>query len=103
MSPDRMPYTFGSWVTEASEADRRKMQRLTVDQLARIHAAPVERFAFLNDAREGETGLDAHVRRTHEFYEWVRGDGPTIPLIDRGFGGCARTGPRSLCRAWDAQ
>ncbi|WP_185715223.1 phosphotransferase family protein [Mycobacteroides abscessus] len=83
--PDRMPYTFGSWVTEASEADRRKMQRLTVDQLARIHAAPVERFAFLNDAREGETGLDAHVRRTHEFYEWVRGNGPTIPLIDRGF------------------
>ncbi|MGC7299317.1 phosphotransferase, partial [Mycobacteroides abscessus subsp. massiliense] len=57
----------------------------TVDHLARIHAAPVERFAFLNDAREGETGLDAHVRRTHEFYEWVRGDGPTIPLIDHGF------------------
>lgn len=25
------------------------------------------------------------MRRTHEFYEWVRGDGPTIPLIDRGF------------------
>ncbi len=83
--PDRMPYTFGSWVTEASAADRRKMQRLTVDQIARVHSAPVEEFAFLDDAREGETGLDAHVRRTHEFYEWVRGDGPTIPLIDRGF------------------
>lgn len=98
-----MPYTFGSWVTEASEADRRKMQRLTVDQLARIHAAPVERFAFLNDAREGETGLDAHVRRTHEFYEWVRGDGPTIPLIDRGFEWLRENWPEDSLSGIDAQ
>lgn len=99
--PDRMPYTFGSWVTEAAEADRRKMQRLTVDQLARIHAAPVEKFAFLDDTREGESGLDAHVRRNHEFYQWVRGDGPTIPLIDRGFQWLRESWPEESLRFKD--
>lgn len=100
--PDRMPYTFGSWVTEASESDRRKMQRLTVEQLARIHTAPVEEFGFLDDTEEGETGLDAHVRRTLDFYEWVRGDGPAVPLIERGFSWLRENWPTESLRFKDA-
>ncbi|MUM19084.1 phosphotransferase family protein [Mycobacterium sp. CBMA271] len=103
--PDRMPYTFGSWVTEASEADRSKMERLTVDQIARVHSAPVEEFAFLDDARDSENGLDAHVRRTQEFYAWVRGNagpGTTIPLIDRGFEWLRKNWPTESLRAKDA-
>lgn len=99
--PDRMPYTFGSWVTEASDADRGKMQQLTVDQLALIHDAPVDKFGFLDDRVAGESFLDAHVRRTIEFYDWVRGDGPSIPLIDRGLRWLRENWPEESLRSPD--
>lgn len=39
--PDVLPYTFGSWLTEADEQDRRRLQHQTVHTLAAIHAAPI--------------------------------------------------------------
>jgi aminoglycoside phosphotransferase (APT) family kinase protein len=83
--PDVMPYNFGSWLTEANPADRQRMERTTVEQLARVHAAPPGDFVFLDRRRAGETALDAHVRHTRDYYEWAKAGGTGAPLIDRGF------------------
>ena len=80
--PDVMPYTFGSWLSDASAADRRRLQHATVEQLARVHAAAAADFGFLDRRRPGETALHAHVRHTEEYYEWIGAD---VPLIERGF------------------
>ncbi|MBV8966856.1 MAG: phosphotransferase family protein [Mycobacteriaceae bacterium] len=79
------PYTFGSWITEASAADRRRMQRATLEQLARVHAAVPADFAFLDRRRPGESALSARVRQTAERYESVGSRGLRAPLIERGF------------------
>jgi aminoglycoside phosphotransferase (APT) family kinase protein len=83
--PDVMPYNFGSWLCDAGAADRQRLQRATIEQLARVHAAAPANFAFLDRRRRGETALQAHVRHTHDYYEWTRADGPGVPLIERGF------------------
>ncbi len=82
--PDVLPYTFGSWVSEASTADRKRMQLATLEQLARVHAAAPADFGFLDRRRPGETALAAHVRHTAEYYAWIRDDGVSVPLIERG-------------------
>ncbi|MBV8927559.1 MAG: phosphotransferase family protein [Mycobacteriaceae bacterium] len=83
--PDVMPYNFGSWLTEASPAERGKLQHKTIEQLALVHAAVPADFPFLDRRRPGETALQAHVRHTYEYYEWTRAGGPGVPLIERGF------------------
>jgi aminoglycoside phosphotransferase (APT) family kinase protein len=78
------PYTFASWIAEASAAERAQMQRATLEQLARVHAAVPSDFAFLDRRRRGESALSAHVRQTAERYEVVSGRGLQAPLIERG-------------------
>jgi aminoglycoside phosphotransferase (APT) family kinase protein len=82
---DATPYNFGSWLTEASVDDRRRLQRNTIAQLARVHAAAPADFPFLDRRRPGESALAAHVRHTREYYEWAKAGGPGVPLIERGF------------------
>lgn len=79
------PYTFESWITESSAADRRRVQRATLEQLARVHAAAPADFAFLDPRRPGESALSAHVRLTSESYESAGSRGLRAPLIERGF------------------
>lgn len=81
--PER-PYTFGSWVTDASPADRQRMQRGTIEQLARVHAATAADFGFLDRRRAGESGLAAHFRHTIDCYGLIREEGLRVPLIERG-------------------
>ena len=83
-APDPMPYTFGSWVTEATPAEQGVMQRSTVEQLARVHAAAPADFGFLDRRRTGETPLGAHARHTAEQYAGIRAGGLRVPLIERG-------------------
>ena len=83
--PDVMPYNFGSWLTEASPVDRQRVERTTVEQLVRVHAATLGDFAFLDQRRTGETALAAHVRHTRDYYDWAKAGGTGAPLIDRGF------------------
>jgi aminoglycoside phosphotransferase (APT) family kinase protein len=80
--PDVMPYNFGSWLTEASEGDLRRLQDSSVQVLAGLHAihTPESRFGFL-----GPGGLSAHVAAQRKFYDWVCGDGLRSPLIEKGF------------------
>ena len=75
------PYTFGSWLTEATATDRQRIQRATVEQLARVHAAAPSDFSFLDQRRAGETALAAHLRRTIQRY---RSTDQAVPLIERG-------------------
>lgn len=80
--PDVLPYTFGSWMSEGSEEDRRKLQQETVQVLVDIHAAPLPT-DLLEAPYDGETALAAHIRRANEFYAWTTRDRPGSPLIER--------------------
>lgn len=82
--PDVMPYTFGSWLTEADDAQRAQLADKTVETLSMIHAAEVPDDA-LDLPGPGETPMQAHIRRLHDFYIWTSTGRPGSPLIERGF------------------
>jgi aminoglycoside phosphotransferase (APT) family kinase protein len=79
------PYTFASWITESTAAERERMQHAMLEQLAKVHAAVPSDFAFLDRRRPGESALSAHVRQTVQRYQAVSSRGLQAPLIDRGF------------------
>lgn len=85
--PDVMPYPFGSWLSEASAADQRRLQDGAVRTLAAIHDAQVsaDDVAFLEIGGGGDTALRRHVTNTAAYYEWVVSDGIRSPLIERAF------------------
>jgi aminoglycoside phosphotransferase (APT) family kinase protein len=85
--PDIMPYTFGSWLSEASDDERARLQDATVAVLAELHDigdAP-EVFDFLELARSEPTPLGRHVSAQWDYYQWVVADGLRSPLIERCF------------------
>lgn len=84
--PDVLPYTFGSWVSEASPAQRARMQEGSVRVLADLHAVPHPEDTFGYLACPGGSALRAHVAGQREFYAWVSADGIRSPLIERAFG-----------------
>jgi aminoglycoside phosphotransferase (APT) family kinase protein len=83
--PDNMPYNLGSWVTEASAAERATMQEASVEVLAAVHAIddPTTTFAFLAPP-EGKTGLRQHFDSQRDYYDWtVSCDGTRVPIVER--------------------
>ncbi|MGB2758260.1 MAG: phosphotransferase family protein [Acidimicrobiia bacterium] len=84
--PDVMPYTFGSWLTEASAADQQHLQNASVRTLAAIHAIPVSENvrAHLERSTGGTTPLVRDVQHWRKYYEWVRG-ADRYPLLEAGF------------------
>jgi aminoglycoside phosphotransferase (APT) family kinase protein len=85
--PDVMPYTFdGSWVTEATPEQRRRMQAASVRTLAAIHGveATPDELAFLQYDTAGETPLRRQFAVERAYYEWTR-EGRNFPVIERGF------------------
>jgi aminoglycoside phosphotransferase (APT) family kinase protein len=86
--PDVMPYTFGSWLTEASAQDRKHLQDAAVGVLAQIHSmnlAPAD-VEFLQLPRAGDSALRRHLADLVAYYEWVSADGIRSPLIERALG-----------------
>lgn len=83
--PDVMPYTFGSWVTEGTEEQRRKLVTESVGVLARIHAAPLPTVG-VPVVEPRRDPLRAHIDRLREFYRWASNGRAGAPLIERGFG-----------------
>jgi aminoglycoside phosphotransferase (APT) family kinase protein len=84
--PDVMPYPMGSWVSEASEAERDAMQAASVGVLAGIHgleAAPGE-LDFVDAGGPGATALRRHVDGERAYHAWVC-EGLETPLLDRAF------------------
>ena len=91
--PDVMPYTFGSWLSDAAPDERRLLQDSSIDVLADLHAItnPARRFAMLlpdgHDPAEplsASAALRAHVRDQRRYYEWAIDNGPRSPLLERG-------------------
>lgn len=82
--PDVMPYTFGSWVSEATDEQRRTLMSESVGVLAAVHAAPLPAVGVTLH-NPGETPLRGHVRRLREFYDWASQGRAGAPLIERAF------------------
>jgi aminoglycoside phosphotransferase (APT) family kinase protein len=84
--PDVMPYNFDSWVSQASPQERAQLQSASVDVLVRLHAieSPVDRFAFLELDRPGDTAMRRQLADQAAYYEWAR-EGLRVPLIERTF------------------
>jgi aminoglycoside phosphotransferase (APT) family kinase protein len=85
--PDILPYPFGSWVTEASRPDQRRLQDSAVAALAAVHRVELtpaleQRLAFDHD---GATALRRHVAETRAYYEWCSADGVRSSVIEEGF------------------
>lgn len=85
--PDIMPYTFGSWLSEAAAADQRRLQDEAVAVLVGVHGMDVGPgdVAFLQLDRPGATSLRRHVADQAAYYEWVVSDGMRSPLLERAF------------------
>ena len=85
--PDIMPYPFGSWLSEASREDQRRLQDASVGVLAALHGMDVDAkdIAFLELDRPGDTALRRHIAEQRSYYEWVVADGTRSPLIERTF------------------
>jgi len=97
--PDIMPYTFGSWLSEATREEQARLQEASVGLLAALFAIeePEERFGFLR-ARPALTPLREHVRGQRAYYEWVAADGLRSPLIERAFARLEALWPRHESR-----
>lgn len=82
--PDMPPYTFGSWITEATAAERERLERSTLSVLARLHAIDVSDAdaGALSRPRWGRTPLEQHLGYQRWYYDWCRGD-VRVPIIER--------------------
>ena len=82
--PDVMPYTFGSWLSEATEAERHHLQDAALAALAALHAIDVTTVdvSFLTLDAPGATPLRRQLAYQRRYYDWVRGD-RRHPLIER--------------------
>ncbi|TNM40541.1 phosphotransferase family protein [Nocardioides albidus] len=92
--PDVLPYTFGdNWLFDATPEEQARLQRGSIEVLARLHAIPdaATTFAFLDPAAAGYAGptpLARNVARTRAWYDYActaaTGSSPRSPLIERG-------------------
>jgi aminoglycoside phosphotransferase (APT) family kinase protein len=84
--PDVMPYTFGSWLSEATPAEQRRLQDAAVDALAHVHATPLGAgdAALLDPPGAGGSPLRRHVDALRGYYRWCAGDRAGVPVLERG-------------------
>ncbi|MAE95222.1 MAG: phosphotransferase family protein [Deltaproteobacteria bacterium] len=84
--PDVMPYTFGSWLSEATPEQRRHLQDASVGVLAGLHAidASSPDLAFCELDLPGDTPLQRHFENQRRYYAWARSD-RHHPVLERAF------------------
>ena len=84
--PDVMPYNFGSWLSEASTDDQRRLQDETVELVAQVHslAPDVIDLGFAAGEGEGSSPLRRHVDTQVRYFTWLAAGRP-YPLIERSF------------------
>jgi aminoglycoside phosphotransferase (APT) family kinase protein len=82
---DNPPYVFGGWVLEATPEDRARLQRASVEILAKLHAIPAGTAAV--PALNPPAGCDPlrhHVEQQRHYYRWaLADDGVRVPIIER--------------------
>ncbi|KXP09466.1 aminoglycoside phosphotransferase [Tsukamurella pulmonis] len=81
--PDVMPYTFGAWRPESTDADLWELADASVDVIATIHAVPPPDGVRIPMPAPGETALAAHLRRLCDFYDWAAEGHRRAPVLDR--------------------
>lgn len=80
--PDVLPYPFGdNWLFDATPEEQQRLQRSTIEVIAKLHAIPnpTETFEFL----PGDGTLAAHLAKTKAWYEWAVEDSGRSKMIDR--------------------
>lgn len=84
--PDVMPYTYeGSWLYDATDAERERLEAASVSVLARLHdQVPPGEADFLATAGRGGA-LHRHVESQRAYYAWVVDGRPRTTVIERGF------------------
>lgn len=84
--PDIMPYNMGSWLSEATAADQRRLQEATVAVLAELHSIDARGVdaAFLEFPVPGATPLARHIENQRRYYAWMQ-DGRRHPVLERCF------------------
>lgn len=84
--PDVMPYTFESWVLDATDAERDQLRRASVELLADLHGITdaSARFAYLDVDRPGATAMRRQLADQAAYYDWAR-EGMRVPIIERTF------------------
>jgi aminoglycoside phosphotransferase (APT) family kinase protein len=84
--PDVPPYVFGGWVVDATPEQRSRLERSTLEVLAKLHRITPENadLAFLARPQHGENALDQQLGHERWYYEWAR-EGVHYPLIERTF------------------
>jgi aminoglycoside phosphotransferase (APT) family kinase protein len=84
--PDVMPYTFGSWLSEATPEERRRLQDASVGVLAELHGvdATARDLAFLELELPGDTPLRRHFESQRRYYDWSRGE-RRHPVLEAAF------------------
>ncbi|MCY4665265.1 MAG: phosphotransferase family protein [Acidimicrobiaceae bacterium] len=82
---DRPHYTESGFVAEASGEQRRRLWESAVDALARLHAVPAARLAFL-DAASGRSGLDEELHYWRDYTDRLEvGPGWNRDMLERGW------------------
>lgn len=82
--PDVMPYTMGSWLSEAKPEQQRALQDATVGVLAELHRVDAGSAQFLDFDLPGATPLRRHFENQRRFYAWARAE-RRHPLLERSF------------------
>ncbi len=84
--PDVMPYNMGSWLSEATAAERRRLEHATLGVLAELHEIDIEKagLGFLEFDLPGDTPLRRHVENQKRYYAWARED-RRHALLERAF------------------
>jgi aminoglycoside phosphotransferase (APT) family kinase protein len=76
-------YNREGWVKELPVEQRGQVWRNSLDIMARVHRLDWrDGFTFLRDPRGGEPGLDSYLQWVKNWYQWMRGQGAVIPLMD---------------------
>jgi aminoglycoside phosphotransferase (APT) family kinase protein len=86
---DVLPYNFGdNWLHDASPEDQRRLQDLSVETIASLHAIPdaEARFGFLapREGKAGDTLLVRNLARTRAWYDFAVAGLGRSPMVERG-------------------
>lgn len=91
--PDVLPYPFGdNWLYDASPEQQARLQRTSVEVLAKLHAVPdpENTFGFLDPGvtgHLGDTALARNLAKTRHWYDYAISTSeasPRSPLVERG-------------------
>ena len=84
---DVLPYNFGdNWLHDASRQDQGRLQRSSVEVLAKLHAIPdaATTFGFLEPHHAGSTLLEKNLAHVRAWYDFAVPDIGRSPLVERG-------------------